>query len=175
MAMYVASLMSADDEVLECACGTGLITVPVSKRCKRIVATDFSEGMLNQAKAKCDGIKNVIFERASIMELPYKDNTFDNVIAANVIHLIDNPLCAFNEMKRVCKPGGLIIVPTYMNRQHGYTSFFIKMIESFGVRFMHQFDTESYRFFLEELGAHNAKYTLIDGLMPSCIAVVECV
>ena len=45
------------------------------------------------------------------------DGQFDKVIAANVIHLLDEPFKALAELDRVCKPGGQIIIPTYINRE----------------------------------------------------------
>ena len=47
------------------------------------------------------------------------DGLFDKVIAANVIHLLDEPLKALAALDRVCKPGGQIIIPTYINREYG--------------------------------------------------------
>ncbi len=48
----VAQLVGLEDEVLECACGTGAISTFLAPICKRLVATDFSEGMLKQARKK---------------------------------------------------------------------------------------------------------------------------
>ena len=53
---------------------------------------------------------------ADILHLDYPDESFDKVIAANVIHLLDEPLKALSELDRVCRKGGSIIIPTYMNR-----------------------------------------------------------
>ena len=44
----VASEISDNDTVLECACGTGAITIPVAKVCRRIYATDMAVGMLKK-------------------------------------------------------------------------------------------------------------------------------
>ena len=41
------------DVVLECACGTGMISEAIAPVCKSLTATDFSEGMLKRAKKKC--------------------------------------------------------------------------------------------------------------------------
>ena len=46
----VAELVSTTDDVLECACGTGMLTVHIAPVCHRIVATDFSHKMLRKAK-----------------------------------------------------------------------------------------------------------------------------
>ena len=47
---YVETQISPKDEVLECACGTGLLTEGIAAQCKALVATDFSEKMLEKAK-----------------------------------------------------------------------------------------------------------------------------
>ena len=49
----VEKLVSPSDEVLECACGTGLLTAVLAPRCKSLVATDFSAKMLALAGRMC--------------------------------------------------------------------------------------------------------------------------
>ena len=46
----VAGLISPTDDVLECACGTGLLSGVIAKRCKSLTATDFSAKMLTRAR-----------------------------------------------------------------------------------------------------------------------------
>ena len=87
----VGELISPGDEVLECACGTGLLSGVISMRCRSLVATDFSGKMLERAKRKYRGRGNIIFELADITKLSYPDERFDAVVAANVIHLLDEP------------------------------------------------------------------------------------
>ena len=48
----VAELIDSSDDVLECACGTGAITIEIYDKCRSLVATDFSEKMLAQAIKK---------------------------------------------------------------------------------------------------------------------------
>lgn len=112
----VARMISPTDDVLECACGTGLLSGVIAKRCKSLTATDFSAKMLTRARKKYGQYPHVQFEQADILHLPYPDARFDAVVAANVIHLLDNPHQALRELDRVCKPGGKLIIPTYMNR-----------------------------------------------------------
>ena len=50
VALKVASCVQSDDMVLELACGTGMITRCVAPACKKIVATDFSVGMLKKTE-----------------------------------------------------------------------------------------------------------------------------
>lgn len=115
IAKEIANHVDKHDIVLECACGTGLLTVPMTKKCKKLIATDYSIRMLKKTEKKVKNYSNIQVEQASILELPYSKHQFDVVVAANVIHLLDNPATALNEMKRVCKIGGKIIIPTYIN------------------------------------------------------------
>ena len=49
----VAEFIDTTDTVLECACGTGAITLCIAGKCRRLIATDFATGMLKQAARKC--------------------------------------------------------------------------------------------------------------------------
>lgn len=102
----VASLMGMADEVLECGCGTGMLSAAIAPRCAGLVATDFSERMLVRACRKCAGVRNARFGKADITDLSYANGSFDKVVAANVIHLLDDPASAVRELARVCRPGG---------------------------------------------------------------------
>lgn len=168
----VADLIDPYDVVLECACGTGMISKRIAERCKYLIATDYSVGMLKQAKKNCAEYKNVKIKRANIMVLNSKDNFFDKVVAGNVIHLLDEPDKALAELMRVCKPGGIVIIPTYVNNEKdGEPSAFIQALEKLGANFKCQFDYKSYQEFFENLG-YRAEFCLVDGKMPCAIAVI---
>ena len=110
----VTDLIEPDDIVLECACGTGLLSAVIAPKCRKLTATDFSRKMLKKAEKKCAAFHNIRFAWANITTLPWPDGSFDKVVAGNVIHLLDNPLKALRELNRVCKDGGMLIIPTYM-------------------------------------------------------------
>ncbi len=149
----VAGLILPTDEALECACGTGLLSGVIARRCKSLIATDFSANMLRRAEKKYGRLGNVKFERADILRLDFPDGRFDVVVAANVIHLLDEPYKALGELDRVCRPGGRIIVPTYMNRtDRGSTNGLSKAIGRAGADFRREFTLESYRQFFAEAG-----------------------
>ena len=63
----VSSRITPDDAVLECACGTGLLTGAIAKRCRTLLATDFSANMLKRAKKKYGALPNVTFRQADIL------------------------------------------------------------------------------------------------------------
>lgn len=60
----VAALIDTSDRVLECACGAGMLSVPISKTCKELIATDYSTGMLKQAAKACRNLSNVTVKKS---------------------------------------------------------------------------------------------------------------
>lgn len=170
------SLFTDQDEVLECACGTGMLSAPVAGVCRHLTATDFSENMLKRAKKNCRESDNISFTQADIMNLPFDDNSFDKVVAANVIHLLDEPMKALCELRRVCRNGGQLIIPTYINRtKGGKTSGFAKTVGKAGADFKRQFTFDSYKDFFADAGFQKADYTFIDGKIPCVLAVITIV
>ena len=171
----VASYIESTDVVLECACGTGMLTRHIAPACKHIVATDFSGKMLERVRHKCRDYGNASFEYADILHLDYPDGSFDKVVAANVIHLLDEPLKALSELDRVCRKGGRIIIPTYMNREkgEGKTSGFATAVGKAGADFKRQFTFSSYQQFFAEAGYKDASFKMIEGRVPCAIAVLS--
>lgn len=174
MCAAVAAQIRPEDEVLECACGTGLLTGVIAAQCRALTATDFSEKMLAQAERKYANCRNVRFAQADITKLDYPDGRFDAVVAANVIHLLDEPLQALRELDRVCRPGGRLIIPTYMNRtDKGTTNRVSGAIGRAGADFKREFTLESYQAFFAAAGYTDARYMLCEGHIPCAVAVLQ--
>ena len=172
MCKNVAERISSSDEVLECACGTGMISVHIAAACKHLTATDFSDGMLDKTRERCRDISNVKVEKGNILQLDYPDESFDKVVAANVIHLLDTPEKALNELFRVCRKGGEVIIPTYLVKQdRGISRLFVRIVNLFGTTFHEQFTEQTYKSFFEKLGYTDGTYDIVDGRMACDIAV----
>ena len=162
-----------EDHVLECACGTGLLTEVIAPRCAAVTATDFAPKMLKRAKTNCAAYGNITFEAADITALGYPDGSFDKVVAGNVIHLLDDPLKALSELDRVCRAGGLLIIPTYMNRdRRGNTSHFATAVGKAGADFKRQFTAQTYRQFFLDAGYGDVRIQLAEGRIPCAVAVM---
>lgn len=160
------------DDVLECACGTGGISVYICKKSGHLVATDFSVGMLKQTAWKLRHNHNAIVRKADMTNLKCRDDRFDKVVAGNVIHLLDDPESAVRELVRVCKVGGKVIIPTYINMYNGKTGFIVKFIGKAGAKFKRQFDLRSYMKFFEDAGYTDVEYHVVKGRIPCAIAVI---
>ena len=88
--------------------------------------------------------------------------------------LLDNPLTALGELNRVCKDGGMLIIPTYMNKDgKGKTSGFAGAVGKAGADFKRQFTLESYRQFFLDAGYPDVRVSLADGRIPCAVAVMR--
>ena len=97
-------------EVLEIATGPGLLAKHVAHPTKRMVATDYSEGMIREAK-KGTYPAQLTFAVADATALPYPADSFDVVLIANALHVMPEPELALAEINRVLRTGGLLIAP----------------------------------------------------------------
>lgn len=100
--------------VLDCATGTGDLAIAFKKvvgSAGSVTGTDFSSEMLQIAprKANKKGLE-ITWEVADAMALPYEDNRFDISSIAFGIRNVDNPETTLQEMARVVKPGGKVVV-----------------------------------------------------------------
>ena len=160
----VSDLIGPEDTVLECACGTGLLSAVIAPKCRQLTATDFSVKMLKRAEKNCSSCRNITYAQADVTALSYPEGSFDKIVAGNVIHLLDHPLTALRELNRVCKDGGMLIIPTYMNKDSkGKTSSFAGAVGKAGADFKRQFTPESYRQFFLDAGYSDVQVVVADG------------
>jgi phosphatidylethanolamine/phosphatidyl-N-methylethanolamine N-methyltransferase len=105
--------------VLEVAAGTGLVTEGIAGVCSEVVATDYSENMVRMLEKRLEskGIANVTCARADLYALPFPEAHFDAVLAANVLHLVDDLPRALACLGRVLAPGGALLVPTFCHAE----------------------------------------------------------
>ncbi len=145
-------VMIRDMEVLEIATGPGLLAKHVAPAARRMIATDYSDGMIAQAK-KGDCPANLTFEVADAMNLPYPDRSFDAVLIANALHIVPDPEKALSEIARVLRPGGLLIAPTFVEHKGTLGSrIWSGILRIAGVRFEHQWSGPEYLKFLQDNG-----------------------
>lgn len=93
-----------DAEVLDVACGTGLVSAWFKGRVARVVGADITEAMFEQARDRLDEL--VVTPAES---LPFADGSFDIVICRQGTQFMDDA-AAIREMVRVLKPGGVACV-----------------------------------------------------------------
>ncbi|ADH89793.1 Phosphatidylethanolamine N-methyltransferase [Ancylobacter novellus DSM 506] len=114
--------------ILEFGVGTG-IALPNYKRSNRIVGVDISEPMLQKARERVQKEKLDHVEGLCLMDgahMGFADNSFDVVIAQFVITVVPQPEETLDEMARVLKPGGEIILVNHLGAEDGPRAAFEK-------------------------------------------------
>ncbi len=103
-------LASAHGRVLELGSGTG-INFPLYRGVDHVMAIEPSQHMIDRSQEKHkQAVVPIEIVKASAEQLPFDDNTFDTVVATLVFCTIPNMKQAIEEMKRVCKPEGEILL-----------------------------------------------------------------
>lgn len=101
-------------KILDMPAGTGRLSVALSQSGATVVGADISRSMLAEAdaKGKKDRALHAHFVQGSGVRLPFADDTFDAVASFKFFHLVpnDRKLCFMQELTRVLKPGGPLIV-----------------------------------------------------------------
>lgn len=91
------------DYVLDIGCGNGVSTANIKG--DLVIGVDLSESELQRAKKR---FPNREFVLADARALPFKNNTFDFVVAINMLHHVSDPEVVLNEAYRVLKKGGVL-------------------------------------------------------------------
>lgn len=141
-----------DKNVLEIATGPGLLAKNIAYAAKTITATDYSEGMIKQAKKNIK-IKNLNFEVADARALPYADKSFDVVLIANALHIMPEAEKALSEISRVLTSGGILIAPNFIRSETAFRSrIWSKVLKLLGMKFEHEWVRTEYEEFLKRNG-----------------------
>ncbi len=107
IAMVRAVAPVAGERILDVAAGTGTSSAALQRNGARVVAVDFSPGMIAEGRRKH---KNIEFIEANAEKLPFGDNEFDAVAISFGLRNVSRPKLALAEMYRVLKPGGRLVI-----------------------------------------------------------------
>jgi ubiquinone/menaquinone biosynthesis C-methylase UbiE len=111
-AAYLLPYIAPDQAILDVGCGPGTITLDLARHASRghVVGLDTGAGAISAARqaAARAGSSNVRFECGDVRALPYENATFDVVHAHQVLQHLADPVAALREMRRVCRPGGVV-------------------------------------------------------------------
>jgi ubiquinone/menaquinone biosynthesis C-methylase UbiE len=101
-----------EDTVLDVASGPGLLVCAFARVANHATGVDMTPAMLEQARKlqKEKGLSNVTWQPGDVYSLPFPDAKFSIVSSRFAFHHFQDPLAALKEMKRVCQPGGRVVV-----------------------------------------------------------------
>lgn len=99
------------DSVLEVGIGTGL-NLPLYPATCRLTGIDLSQEMLDKAvdRVQTLAMPNVILKVMDATSMSFGDNEFDKVVATYTISAVPDPVAVLREMRRVVKPGGILVI-----------------------------------------------------------------
>lgn len=107
--------------ILEIGVGTG-ISLPFYARDTRLIGADISEPMLEVARKRVESLHLANVEAIEVGDaenLRFEDASFDVVVAQYVVSACPNPHKALDEMARVTRPGGEIVITTRQGAERG--------------------------------------------------------
>jgi ubiquinone/menaquinone biosynthesis C-methylase UbiE len=111
-AAYLLPHLASGASVLDIGCGPGTITLDFAARVApaRVLGIDVADAAIEAALAEAErqGTTNADFRTADLYALDIDDDTFDIVHAHQVLQHLSDPVGALREMRRVCKPGGIV-------------------------------------------------------------------
>jgi SAM-dependent methyltransferase len=109
-ALLDAARVAAGMQILDLACGPGLVAGAARGRGAVPIGLDFSAVMIALARAAHPGIR---FEEGDAEAVPFPDGSFDAVVANFGIHHVPDPVRALTEARRVLRPGGRMAFTTW--------------------------------------------------------------
>jgi phosphatidylethanolamine/phosphatidyl-N-methylethanolamine N-methyltransferase len=126
--------IEADDRILEVGVGTGINTSLYPRNC-HVTGVDLSSSMLEKARERVarEGLRNVRLLEMDAQNLTFADGSFDIVYAPYLVSVVPDPVQVAREMRRVCKPGGKIIILNHFRSANPVLSRLERAISPFTV------------------------------------------
>ena len=128
--LAIAKLKS-EDRILDVACGPGYVTEAFSQQCREAVGIDLTEAPLRIAEERCRarGLENVRFLAGDVQQLPFADGEFDLAVCRLAVHHFAQPQRVLDEMARVCRRGGTILLEDTVASEHAGRAAYQHQIE----------------------------------------------
>jgi phosphatidylethanolamine/phosphatidyl-N-methylethanolamine N-methyltransferase len=122
------------DRVLEVGVGTGINATLYPRDCS-VTGIDLSSSMLEKARERVarKEVRNVRLLQMDAANLKFADDTFDIVYAPYVISVVPDPVAVAREMRRVCRPGGRIVVLNHFRSKNPAMAWIERGISPFTV------------------------------------------
>jgi ArsR family transcriptional regulator len=105
-------------DVLDIGSGDGVMAQLFAPRARSVTLIDRSSKMIDAARRRLSGQRNVQFQVGDMHELPFVDECFDEVLSFNVLTYAEHPERALGEAARVLRPRGTLSVVTLAVHEH---------------------------------------------------------
>ena len=116
--------------VLEVGAGTGTSFPSYPPHCE-VIGIDLAPDMLARAQEKIleNGWTHLKVMEMNALDLKFSDNSFDYVMAFHVVTVVPDPIRMIQEAKRVCKPGGKIVVVNHFTSTSPLLGFLTEAVD----------------------------------------------
>ncbi|HBH47782.1 MAG TPA: hypothetical protein DDX98_04045 [Bacteroidales bacterium] len=161
----IRKYLSKDHKILDFACGSGTLCAELADRVENIVAIDISSVMLENAKKKAElyNINNISFQHKSIFDESFKHETFDGIMAFNVLHLLENADEVLRRIHQLLKPGGYFISKTPCIAEKTLLNWMLPFIQKIKkVPFIKRFKMDELESFVIQNGFEKAESKIIN-------------
>jgi len=113
--------LQPNDVTLEVGIGTGL-NLPLYPPAARLIGIDLSQEMLDKAVERVQtlAMPNVTLKFMDATALDFGDNEFDKALATYTISAVPDPVAVLREMRRVVKPGGVIVILNHFRSERKF-------------------------------------------------------
>jgi ubiquinone/menaquinone biosynthesis C-methylase UbiE len=148
-----AARLAEGRTVLDAGCGSGYGAAQLARRARAVLGFDISQDAIDYA-CQHYGAENLRFERASCLEIPAADSSFDLVVAFEIIEHLNEWRTFLQEVRRVMRPDGQLVVST-PNRQYYAEARASQGPNPFHV---HEFEFDEFRHELEKVFPKVALY-----------------
>ena len=110
--LAIEKLLPSNLVLADVGCGTGSLTVELSRFAEKVIGVDLSQEMLRRARhvAKERQLRNVEFRRGDALKLPLEARSVDAAFCVMVLHFLSDPKHAVAELCRITRGGGSVIV-----------------------------------------------------------------
>jgi ubiquinone/menaquinone biosynthesis C-methylase UbiE len=100
------------DSVLDVACGPGILACAFARVARHVTGVDLTPAMLERARVlqQEQGLTNLTWRHGDVLPLPFDDAAFTLVVSRFAFHHLLDPGAVLGEMRRVCAPGGTVMV-----------------------------------------------------------------
>ena len=144
--MVEALEVSPGDMVLDLAAGTGTSSAAISGAGARVVAADFSLGMMTEGRRRGAPVP---FVGADAQQLPFATDSFDAAVISFGLRNVQDPQAGLAEMVRVVRPGGRVVVcefstPTWAPLRTVYEKYLLRALPAVASRIATTVDAYEY-------------------------------
>lgn len=154
--------------VLEVGAGTGAVTVELAGAVERWLATDYSGSMVDRLRdrLRAANAARVEVQQADLYALEVVRNSFDAVVAANVLHLVPDLQGALQALARCLRPGGKLLAPTFCHAQTRTSRLTSRLVSVTGFPAQRHFTIDSLVDDVSQSGFRVVRQALLPGPIP---------